>query len=128
MLSMTNSIEDVKRAMANGASGFVRKDAPRFDLEMALHNVMATGTYFGRGVAERLLQPAEPTVEELLTPRQIEILTMLASGKSSKEIGFDLDLSSKTVDVHRTRIMERLDLKDVASLTLYAVRKGLVKP
>jgi DNA-binding NarL/FixJ family response regulator len=53
---------------------------------------------------------------------------MLASGQTSKEIGFALGLSPKTVDVHRSRIMERLGLRDVASLTMYAVRKGLVRP
>ena len=59
---------------------------------------------------------------------QLEILVLLAQGKSAKEIAFELGLSSKTVDVHRNRIMERLGLKDLASLTRYAVRKGLVKP
>jgi DNA-binding NarL/FixJ family response regulator len=128
MLSMNESAESIKRAVASGANGYVRKDAPDFELETALRSVLATGSYFGAGVAQRLLEPSEPEVEDLLTERQIQILTMLARGKSSKEIAFDLGLSSKTVDVHRTRIMNRLELKDLASLTLYAVRKGLVKP
>jgi two-component system, NarL family, nitrate/nitrite response regulator NarL len=128
MLSMTDSAEAVKRAVASGADGFVRKDAPGFELELAVRNVMAVGSYFGKGVAERLMAPGEPSVDEQLTERQIQILTLLASGKSSKEVAFELDLSSKTVDAHRTRIMERLHLNDLASLTLYAVRKGLVKP
>lgn len=128
MLSMTDSAEAVKRAVASGADGFVRKDAPRFELELAIRNVMAVGSYFGKGVAERLMERSEPSIDEQLTDRQIEILTLLASGKSSKEVGFELNLSSKTVDAHRARIMERLRLNDLASLTLYAVRKGLVKP
>jgi two-component system, NarL family, nitrate/nitrite response regulator NarL len=127
MVSMVDDPEAIKRAVASGANGYVRKDSPDFELEMALRTVMSTGSYFGTGVTERLLVPSEPAVEDLLTKRQIEILTLLASGKSSKEIGFDLGLSSKTVDVHRTRIMERVGLNDLASLTLYAVRKGLVK-
>lgn len=128
MLTMNDSAESIKRAVASGANGYVRKDAPDFELEMALRSVMSTGSYFGQGVAQRLLEPSEPAVENLLTERQVEILVMLARGKSSKEIAYDLGLSSKTVDVHRARIMERLNLDDVASLTLYAVRKGLVKP
>lgn len=128
MLSMNEDPASVKRAVAGGANGYVRKDAPGFELDMAIRSVLATGSYFGAGVTQLLLQPTEPAMEEVLTSRQIEILTRLARGKSSKEIGFELGLSSKTVDVHRTRIMERLGLKDVASLTLYAVRKGLVKP
>lgn len=128
MLTMNDSADSIKRAVASGANGYIRKDAPAFELETALRSVMATGSYFGTGVAQRLLEPTEPAVEEKLTGRQLEILVMLARGKSSKEIAFELGLSSKTVDVHRTRIMERLELNDVASLTLYAVRKGLVKP
>ena len=128
VVSMHEDAVAVKRAVANGANCYVRKDAPDFELEMALRTVMATGSYFGAGVAQRLLEPSAPTLEEELTPRQIEILKLLAQGKSSKEIGYDLGLSSKTVDVHRGRIMERLELRDVASLTLYAVRRGLIKP
>ena len=75
-----------------------------------------------------MLAASEPAAEDLLTERQIQILTMLARGKSSKEIAFGLGLSPKTVDVHRARLMERLEIRDVASLALYAVRKGLVKP
>lgn len=128
MLTMNDSADSIKRAVASGANGYIRKDAPAFELETALRSVMTTGSYFGTGVAQRLLEPSEPPVEETLTGRQLEILVMLARGKSSKEIAFELGLSSKTVDVHRTRIMERLQLNDLASLTLYAVRKGLVKP
>lgn len=75
----------------------------------------------------RLLQVSEPRVDEALTQRQAEILTLLAKGLASKEIAFQLGLSSKTVDVHKTRIMQRLQLHDLASLALYAARKGLVK-
>lgn len=128
VLSMHEDAEAMKRAVAAGACGYVRKDAPDFELETALRTVMSTGSYFGAGVAQRLLAPSEPALNEVLTDRQIEILTLLARGKSSKEIAYDLGLSSKTVDVHRTRIMDRLGLNDVASLTLFAVRKGLVKP
>lgn len=56
------------------------------------------------------------------------MLALIASGLSSKEIAFQLNLSPKTIDVHRARIMERLALRDVASLTRYAVRRGLIKP
>jgi DNA-binding NarL/FixJ family response regulator len=127
VLSMHDSVDAVKRAVASGACGYLRKDAPKFELELAVHSVMASGSYFGNGVAQMLLQPSEAPVDELLTRRQLEVLTMIAQGKSAKEIGFELGLSSKTVDVHRAKIMERLQLTDVASLTRYAVRKGLVK-
>ena len=127
VLSMYDTVDFVKRAVANGACGYIMKDAPPFELEQALRSVMATGSYFSAAVAQRLLQPSEPTVDDELTTRQVEILTLIAQGKSAKEIAFELGLSPKTVDVHRARIMERLRLNDIASLTRYAVRKGLVK-
>jgi DNA-binding NarL/FixJ family response regulator len=127
VLSMYDTVDFVKRAVANGACGYLMKDAPPFELEQALRSVMATGSYFSAAVAQRLLQPSEPSVDDELTQRQVEILTLIAQGKSAKEIAFELGLSPKTVDVHRARIMERLRLNDIASLTRYAVRKGLVK-
>ena len=126
VLSMYDTVDFVKRAVANGACGYLMKDAPPFELEQALRSVVATGSYFSAAVAQRLLQPSEPTVDDELTTRQVEILTLIAQGKSAKEIAFELGLSPKTVDVHRARIMERLRLNDIASLTRYAVRKGLV--
>jgi DNA-binding NarL/FixJ family response regulator len=128
VLSMYDTVDFVKRAVANGACGYLMKDAPPFELEQAMRSVMATGSYFSPAIAQRLLQPSEPTVDDELTHRQVEILRLIAQGRASKEIAFELGLSPKTVDVHRARIMERLRLNDIASLTLYAVRKGLIKP
>ncbi|MES3003642.1 MAG: response regulator transcription factor [Pseudomonadota bacterium] len=128
VLSMYDTVDFVKRAVASGACGYLMKDAPPFELEQAVRSVMATGSYFSPAIAQRLLQPSEPTVDDELTHRQVEILKLIAQGRASKEIAFELGLSPKTVDVHRARIMERLRLNDIASLTLYAVRKGLIKP
>jgi len=128
VLSMYDTVDFVKRAVANGACGYLMKDAPPFELEQAVRSVMATGSYYSPVIAQRLLQPSEPSADDELTPRQVEILKLIAQGRASKEIAFELGLSPKTVDVHRARIMDRLQLKDIASLTLYAVRKGLVKP
>src|SRR5215212_9525850 len=128
VLSMYDTVDFVKRAVANGACGYLMKDATPFELEQAIRSVMATGTYFSPAIAQRLLQPSEPTANDELTHRQVEILKLIAQGRASKEIAYELGLSPKTVDVHRARIMERLRLNDIASLTLYAVRKGLIKP
>jgi len=122
VLSMYDTVDFVKRAVSNGACGYLMKDAPPFELEQALRSVMATGSYFSPTIAQRLLQPSEPTADDELTERQVEILRLIAQGKASKEIAYDLGLSPKTVDVHRARIMERLQINDIASLTLYAVR------
>jgi DNA-binding NarL/FixJ family response regulator len=128
VLSMYDTVDFVKRAVANGACGYLMKDAPPFELEQAVRSVMVTGSYYSPVIAQRLLQPSEPSADDELTPRQLEILKLIAQGRASKEIAFELGLSPKTVDVHRARIMDRLQLNDIASLTLYAVRKGLVKP
>src|SRR3569623_2118889 len=127
VLSMYDTVDSVKRAVTNGACGYLMKDAPPFELEQAVRSVMATGSYFSPTIAQRLLQPAEPAVDDELTHRQVEILKLIAQGRASKEIAYELGLSPKTVDVHRARIMERLQLHDIASLPRYAVRKGLVK-
>ncbi len=127
VLSMHKDVDLVKRATANGACGYLMKDAPPQELELAVRSVMASGSYFSPSVARSLLQPSEPTPDDELTERQIEILKLIAQGRASKEIAHELGLSSKTVDVHRAHIMERLCLNDIASLTRYAIRKGLIK-
>lgn len=128
VLSMYDTVDFVKRAVSHGACGYVMKEAPPLELEQAVRAVMTSGSYFSPAIAQRLLRPSEPTVGEELTARQIEVVKLIAQGLASKEIAYQLGLSPKTVDVHRARIMERLGLNDIASLTRYAVRKGLVQP
>lgn len=128
VLSMYDTVDVIGRAINSGACGYLMKNAPQFELEQAVRNVMFTGSYFSSSIAQLLMQPAEPKADDELTPRQIEILKLIAQGYAAKEIGVELGLSPKTVDVHRGRIMERLGLNDIASLTRYALRKGLIKP
>jgi DNA-binding NarL/FixJ family response regulator len=127
-LSMYDTADFIRRAMRAGADAYVLKGSPSFEIETAIHHVMEGRAYFSPQASQRLAAHEDPRPEDLLTPRQIEILGLLARGLSSKEIGYDLGLSPKTVDVHRAAIMSRLGLNDVASLTLYAVRVGLVDP
>jgi DNA-binding NarL/FixJ family response regulator len=103
------------------------KNAAPQELQHAVRVMLSTGSYFNAHVARLLMQRVDALADEGLTDRQKEVLSLMASGLSSKEIAFELKLSPKTVDVHRARIMERLNLRDVASLTRYAVRRGLVK-
>jgi DNA-binding NarL/FixJ family response regulator len=126
VLSMHDKVEVVRHAVANGAGGYLMKDAPPFELEQAVRSMMQTGRYFSPSITQQMLQPSAPTPYDQLTNRQVEILKMIAQGLASKEIGFQLGLSPKTIDVHRAHIMERLGLNDVASLTRYAVRNGLI--
>jgi DNA-binding NarL/FixJ family response regulator len=127
VLSMHDTADFVQRAMASGANGYLMKNAAPGELQHAVQAMLATGSYVNARVARLLLERVESCADDGLSRRQIEILSMLAGGLSSKEIGYELGLSPKTVDVHRARIMERLQVRDVASLTRYAVRRGLVK-
>lgn len=126
VLSMFDSADIVQRAVASGANGYLMKNAAPQELQHAVGVMLGTGSYFSAHVARLLMHRAD-VADDGLTDRQKEVLALLASGLSSKEIAFQLKLSPKTVDVHRARIMERLDVRDVASLTRYAVRRGLVK-
>ena len=126
VLSMHDTPDFVQQAVANGANGYLTKNAAPSELQHAVRSMLATGSYFNAKVASMLLQRVQSCSDDGLTDRQIEIVSMIARGLSSKEIGYELGLSPKTVDVHRARIMERLRLRDVASLTRYAVRRGLV--
>lgn len=127
-LSMYDTADYVQRAVARGANGYLMKNAAPSELQHAVQAMLTTGSYFNAKVARMLLERVETRADDGLTERQVEILSMIAGGLSSKEIGFQLGLSPKTVDVHRARIMERLQVRDVASLTRYAVRRGLIKP
>jgi DNA-binding NarL/FixJ family response regulator len=126
VLSMNDSVDFIKRAVSKGASGYLLKDAASLELVHAVRTLVASGSYMSSFVARQLLQRSAPTVENQLTERQIEILVLIAKGRSTQQIATDLGLSPKTVDVHRARIMERLQLHDIANLTLYALRHGLV--
>jgi DNA-binding NarL/FixJ family response regulator len=126
VLSMYDTVDFVRRAIASGASGYLLKQSAPAELEQAVRTVLATGSYFNAKIARMLLQREQTPADDGLTGRQTEILVGLAKGLASKQIAYELGLSSKTVDVHRSRIMERLNIRDLASLTRYAVRKGLV--
>jgi DNA-binding NarL/FixJ family response regulator len=127
VLSMHDTADFVQRAVASGANGYLMKNAAPSELQHAVQSMLVTGSYFNAKVARMLLEKVENCADDGLTQRQVQILSMIAGGLSSKEIGHQLGLSPKTVDVHRARIMERLQVRDVASLTRYAVRRGLIK-
>lgn len=130
ILSMHAAEEYVNRALALGVSGYLLKDAATLELQAALEAVSAGQTYLSPRITSQLLESrlktGEGTARPGLTARQLEVLRLLALGKSVKEIAYDLQLSAKTVETYRAQIMERLDLHDLASLVRYAIRTGLV--
>jgi DNA-binding NarL/FixJ family response regulator len=117
----------VKEATARGAHGVVTKGAPLRELREAIDRVAAGGIFYCSETS-RLLHEASvtPECDQQLTARQREVVRLVASGMSTKDIATRLVLSEKTVTNHRTRIMERLGVRDVAGLTRYAIAQGLV--
>ena len=129
ILSMHASEEYVAQALKAGASGYLLKDAATAELEMALKSVSMGQFYLSPAISRQVVDNflrGGPTGLDLLTPRQREILQLIAEGKGTREIAETLHLSVKTVETHRAQLMERLDIHDVAGLIRYALRKGLI--
>ena len=130
ILSMHQNEEYVRQALHNGAVAYILKDAAPQELEQALQAVLRGDTYLSPAIAKRFsatrtaLQASPHTAQ--LTPRQVEVLRLVAQGLSSKEIARNLDVSVKTVDTHRTSLMRQLDIHEVAGLVRYAIRTGLI--
>lgn len=122
----------VREMLEVGAHGFVEKTAGLTEFKKGLEIVAAGGTYFGPAVAALLrdvvANPGSSNSSDFLTDREREILQLVAESHSTKEIAAKLDISPKTVDNHRTNLMRKLNLHDVASLTRYAVEIGLIHP
>lgn len=113
-----------RRALSEGAAGFVSKDFVLDELGLALRTVAAGRQYLSPDVALAAVHAPEPPAG--LTPRQVDVLRGIATGRSNKQIARDLGVSVKTVEYHRSELIQRLDLHDVASLTRYALASGLV--
>jgi DNA-binding NarL/FixJ family response regulator len=130
ILSMHSNEEYVSRALRAGAAGYLLKDAGTSELEAAIRAVVRGQTFLSAAVSRRA--PAGvaqgPTALEALTPRQREVLQLIAEGHSTKGTAAVLGLSVKTVETHRTQLMQRDCGQDVAGLVRYAMRAGLINP
>jgi DNA-binding NarL/FixJ family response regulator len=133
MLSMHSSEEHVMQALRAGASGYLLKESAPLELELALRSVGRGETYLSppisRQVIEGYMQRVSDSPQDALaglSARQREVLQLIAEGNSSKEIARRLNLSVKTVETHRTQLMDRLRIRDVAGLVRFAIRTGLI--
>ncbi len=132
ILSMHQNGEYVRQALRQGAVAYLLKDAAPLELELAIRAVLKGETYLSPAVSKgvvsdyvhRLRNEDEPA--DALTPRQREVLQLIATGQSTKEIARKLDLSIKTVETHRTQLMKQLDIHEIAGLVRFAIRAGLV--
>ncbi|HEX4646999.1 MAG TPA: response regulator transcription factor [Verrucomicrobiae bacterium] len=134
ILSMHANEEYVVQTLRTGASGYLLKDAATAELELAILAVARGDTYLSPAISKRVIDDylgrviGEKTPLDQLTPRQREILQLIAEGKSTKEIAFLLNVSIKTVETHRLQLMDRLGIHDIPGLVRHAMRLGLVPP
>ena len=131
MLSMHQDEQRVVQSIRAGASGYLMKDAAVAEVAIAIDSVLRGETFVSataRATVARMLTSPETDTSplSLLTARQREILQLIAEGQSTKEIGYRLSLSAKTVETHRRLLMDRLGIHDVAGLARFAIRAGLV--
>jgi DNA-binding NarL/FixJ family response regulator len=134
VLSDSPAQDKVQGAIAAGAEGYILKDATKSELMRGIRSVLSGKEYVSSEVATRALtglfgrQKRAPTgrARPLLTARERQILKMIALAETTKSIAAQLNLSVKTVEKHRANLMKKLDLKNSAAVTLYAVRHGLV--
>jgi two-component system response regulator NreC len=134
ILSMHSDETYLLRALHAGAKGYLLKDSAEVDLVRAVQSVCRNRPFFSPEIAQVLLEDYMRSLHqkglqdsyELLTEREKEVLQLLAHGKSNKEVAVTLDVSTNTVETHRTSFMRKLNLHNTAEIVLYAVRKKIV--
>jgi len=132
ILSMHQQEEYVRQALCHGAAGYLLKDAAPAELQVAIEAVLRGQTYLSPAVSKGVLSDyvqrlrGDAPASAQLSPRQREVLTLIAQGCSTKDIARRLNLSVKTVDTHRSQLMKQLDIHEVAGLVRYALRTGLI--
>jgi DNA-binding NarL/FixJ family response regulator len=131
LLTQHNEDQYVTEALRAGVKGYVLKNQAAKDLVQAIQQVCREGIYLSASISRALVDalasktelPAEP-----LTERERQVVQLIGEGKSTREIAGLLGISTKTAESHRTRLMQKLDIHETASLVRYAIRRGLVQP
>ena len=132
MLSMNADEDSVLQTLRAGAAGYLVKTADPAELELAIRAVVRGETFLSSAISGHVVaaclgrRDREQTSLERLAPRQREVLQLIAEGYSTKEIAKELGISVKTAEVYRADLMKELDIHDIASLTRYAIRMGVV--
>jgi two-component system invasion response regulator UvrY len=130
ILSMHSEEQFARRALKAGAAGYVTKDSPRAELVKAINKVIKGETYVSPTLADSLIvnlrRDTDRPRHEMLSDREFQVMSLIASGRTVGEIADILALSSGTISTYRTRIMEKMDMKTNAELTRYAIQNKLV--
>jgi DNA-binding NarL/FixJ family response regulator len=128
---MYDSEEYVVRSMRSGARGYLVKNMAPVELELAIRKVASGGVYLSPEIGDTMrLQLLRKTSDsesiDILSSRQREILQAIAEGRTTREIADLLSISPKTVETHRSQLMQKLEIRDVPGLVRYAIRHGLI--
>ena len=130
-LTMHTEQHYILEGLRSGAKGFVMKSHAAEDLVRAIREAARGGTYMSPEVSEAVVQAYQnksKLPEDPLSARERQVLQLIAEGKTTKEVACILEISVKTVETYRTRILEKLNVHETASLVRYAIRRGLVQP
>lgn len=130
LLTMHSDREYILEGLRGGAKGYVMKTHAAEDLVRAIREAARGGTYLSPEISEAVIQAYQEKSDgrhDPLSPRERQVLQQIAEGNTTKEIASQLNISVKTAETYRTRIMEKLDLHETASLVRYAIRRGLVQ-
>lgn len=130
ILTMLTENHYVLDALKAGAKGFVRKTHATEELAHAIHEAARGHTYLSPEISETVVESYQDKVDarpDPLSPRERQVLQLIAEGKSTKEVASFLSISVKTAETHRTRTMQKLNIHETAGLVRYAVRRGLIQ-
>ena len=132
-LSMYSDKRFVKEMLKAGASGYMLKDSAFKELIDAIRVIVDNKIYISPSVAGVVMDDyldnspeKDGSIRALLTSRELEVLQLMAEGKSTKQIALSLDLSTKTIESHRNKVMQKIDVSNIADLTKYAIREGII--
>lgn len=130
ILTMHDNEEYAIRLIRSGAAGFIVKGAPPDDLLAAVRKVARQGTYVTPSIMEKMVerigQPEGETPESVLSNREMQVLLRLARGATTRETAEELCLSLSTIETYRSRILEKLNLRNNSDITRFAIRRGLI--
>ncbi len=131
LLTQHDESQYIREALEAGVKGYVLKNQIASDLLLAIRQVSRGQVYLSPGVSSAVMEAYRSKPEKFespLTPRERQVLQLIAEGKSTKDVASLLGISTKTAESHRTRLMQKLDIHETASLVRYAVRHGIVQP
>jgi two-component system response regulator NreC len=131
LLTQHDESQYIRDALEAGVKGYVLKSQVASDLVLAIRQVSLGQVYLSPGVSSAVMEAYQSKSEQSknpLTLREGQVLQLIAEGKSTKDVASLLGISVKTAESHRTRLMQKLDIHETASLVLYAVRNGIVQP